>query len=380
MDTTMSGGPAARLPIRPMLLLALALLLVAALGIAVVGALNRVPDPYGLADNGRIAYMQDGDLWVRDTLGGEGRPLIATEDKDGWPLFSRDGRRLVVVREEGPLAEYWVANADGSNLRPLLTDTIIGNGWLAWAADSRTVAVVNEVRGKPYLFIVDTDTGVARQLDLGTLNPREIAWRPGHPGSLLVQATEGIETDLYLVDVDASTARPLGIPIRDTGFGPGYTNSGAAWLPDGETIAYNSVEPDGVTGSEHFRVRFVNADGTGNRPAPGPDDPAIQEAWPIVSPDGESILVHRWTWKSNEAGEGWIAVMPADGSAPARDIGPKIPGGEDTGLAAIWSPDGSTVIVQSANEKKVYEVDPVTGESTELPWTDELPDWQRVRR
>ncbi len=380
VDTLMQTGSAARLPMRPILLLALVALLVAALGIVVVGALNRVPDPYGLADNGRIAYMQDGDLWVRDTLGGDGRPLIATEDTDGWPLFSPDGRRLVVVRYDDPVTEYWVADADGSDLRPLLPDPIIGDGWMDWADDSRTLAVVNERSGRPYVFVVDTETGTVTQLDLGILNPRRVAWRPGHPGTLLVQADDADGTDLFVVETDGSGVRALDLPHTRSSYGPSFTNSGAAWLPDGETIVYNSVEPDGVTGSEHFRVRFVNADGTGDRLAAGPDDPAVQESWPIVSPDGQSILVHRWTWKANDGGEGWLAVMPADGSTPARDIGPRIPGGEDTGLVALWSPDGTTIILRSDNEQQVYEVDPVTGAWTELQWTNELPDWQRVRR
>jgi Tol biopolymer transport system component len=107
-------------------------------------------------------------------------------------------------------------------------------------------------------------------------------------------------------------------------------------------------------------------------------DADAQEAWPLYSPDGRSILVHRWTWTSNGGGEGWLAVMPADGSSPARDVGPRIPGGEDTGLIKSWSPDGTRVLVRAENQRKVYSIDPVTGDYDVVDWTTELPDWQRV--
>jgi hypothetical protein len=104
----------------------------------------------------------------------------------------------------------------------------------------------------------------------------------------------------------------------------------------------------------------------------------VQEAWPVFSPDGRWILVHRWTWKFNAGGEGWLAVMPSDGSAPAHDIGPRIAGGEDTGLTKAWSPDATRVLMRSENTKEVFSIDPIAGDFETLPWTTELPDWQRV--
>ena len=58
--------------------------------------------------------------------------------------------------------------------------------------------------------------------------------------------------------------------------------------------------------------------------------------------------------------------MPADGSAPARDIGPRIPGGEDTGLVKTWSPDGSRILMSTDNTKQVFSIDPITGSYEEI--------------
>jgi Tol biopolymer transport system component len=151
--------------------------------------------------------------------------------------------------------------------------------------------------------------------------------------------------------------------------------------PDGNTIAYNSVEPVPGAGNSHFRVRLINPDGSGDRAVTGPTDPLIQEAWPVYSPDGKWIVVHRWVFKGDSpTAEGWLAVMPADGSAAARDIGPRIPGGEDTGLSKVWSPDGSRVLMRSNNTLQAFSIDPVTGTYDPLTWTSNLPDWQRVAR
>jgi Tol biopolymer transport system component len=381
-----AGAPTGRLASvrmssRPMLLLLLVTvgLLLALASIAIVGSRNRVPQPFGLAANGQLAYTQDNDLYVRDSLTAPGRVLIATPGKDGWPYHSPDGTRILLTVEEPSGKAYdYVANADGTGLRRILPDPIVGNGFWAWAPDSRTVAIVNEVGGFPVLHIASFDDPAVRTVDLGGLSVREISWRPGAPDTILLQATtpDG-RTDLYSVQADGRDLRPLDLPIKQSSFGDGYTNSGATWSPDGATIAYNSVEVDRETRDTHFRVHLVDPDGANDRAVVPPDDPRVQEAWPLYSPDGRWILVHRWTWKSNNGGEGWLAVLPADGSAKARDIGPRIPGGEDTGLVKAWSPDGTRVLMSTRNTKQVFSIDPVTGSVETLPWTTELPDWQR---
>jgi Tol biopolymer transport system component len=354
-------------------------LLVAVAVLVLAGTRKEVLLPFGPARNGQIAFVQDGDLYVRDSLEAPGRVLIATAGAEVWPYYSPDGTQLIVTIEEDGTPFDYVANADGSNLRRLLPDPIFGEGLVVWGPDSRTVAIVNEVRGVPTLFIVDTATDSARPLDIG-VTPRAPAWNPRDPGSIVFQGTDprSGHNDLYSVRTDGTGLRALDLPEKQSGFGVGYTNSGPAFSPDGGTIAYNHVKIDPDTRATHFRVDLVNPDGTNVRPLPAPADPAEQQAWPLYSPDGRWILLHHWTWKSDpRGGEGWLTVVPADGSAPPRQIGPRFPGGEDTGLLKTWSPDGTRVIVQVQNAEQVWSIDPVSGESQRLPWTSFMPDWQR---
>jgi len=370
-------GPLRRARLGPVLLLLAAALLLAALSAWFVGSRPRVPAPFGPAANGMIVYAYHGDLWARDSLTAVDRILVGGAGDQAYPLFSPDGRRLAFSTTIDRRELLMASDADGSHVHQLLPDPLLGAS-LAWSPDSSSLLVVNEVAGRPSLVVVPVDGSPARRLDLGDLVPAEASWQPPDGGLILFHGLrpDGF-VDLYTVKPDGSGLHALGLAATST-YGTGYTLSGATWAPDGRSILVNAVGLDGSGPAERFRVASIAADGTHLRMLPGPADPKVQEAWPVVSPDGRSILVHRWTWKADNGGQGWLAVMPSDGSAPATDIGPRIPGGEDTGLMKTWSPDGTRVLMASGNTTQVFSIDPLSGLQDPLDWADQLPDWQRV--
>ncbi|MCJ7710515.1 MAG: hypothetical protein MUQ32_06735 [Chloroflexi bacterium] len=381
MDTAVPRSSLARrLPVQSLVLLIILALIAVAATAVWVGSQRRVPPPFGPAANGSIAYTANGDIYVREALDAQPRLLLGGPGDDAYPFYSPDGRRFAFSTTIDGKEYLKVADADGSNARQLLPDPLIGAS-AYWMPDSAALGVVTEISSLPKLLIVPVDGSEPRAIDLGTSVPLgDAVPRPpdGRQLILRVQQPDG-HIDLMTVDPITGQTHALGIP-GDLLFGIDYEASGPVWSPDGSRIAYNRVEPapSGDEPSGRFSVHLVNPDGTGDRAMPAPADDAVQEGWPLFSPDGRSILVHRWTWKSSGGGEGWLAVLPADGSAAATDIGPRIPGGEDTGLIKTWSPDGSRVLVRAENEQKVYSIDPATGDYEELPWTTELPDWQRV--
>lgn len=371
-----------RIPIRPLVILALLAALIAATLAAWAGSQRRVPSPFGPAANGSIAYAANGDLYVRDTLTGEGHMLFAGEGTEFGPAYAPDGTYLTFVSTRSDGDHFMVARDDGTAVRELALIPPSGNAQAAWSPDSRSVALIYDVESKPQLTIAGVD-GSSRAIDLGKLRPLDVAWSPPSGARLLIRAemvSKGT-VDLYTLRPDGSDLQPFGLP-GTSAFGTVYTNSGPTWAPDGRTIAFNAIEdnPGSAYGGD-FRVALVNADGTPLPALPGPTIEKVQEGWPAFSPDGSQILVHRWVFKPDSpTAEGWLAVMPADGSAPAHDIGPRIPGGEDTGLTKAWSPDGSRVLMRAGNTKQVYSINPVDGTYELLPWTTDLPDWQRVSR
>jgi Tol biopolymer transport system component len=387
---TAPSGWAGRAPLRPILLLALiALLALAAASIFIAGSRPRLPLPVGPAGNGAIVYPSGGDLLIRDAVTPEaaGRPLVTGPAKQYAPYLSPDGRTVVYV-ETGDGGDYlWAVDIDRANPRQLLGEPI-GEGWSqwSWALDSRHLLVSGVFpNGAKRLYDVRADGSGARELVFDGLVPWEAFWSPTDPDTFLLRAqvTTGVGTQgLYLASADGSIRQRFKLPGQSS-FGPQYTLSGAAWAPDGKSIAYNAITIDRDSLVTHFRVHVINADGTGDRELPGPDDDRINEAWPVFSPAGRQLLVQRFilsTGQDTADGAGWIAVMPADGSEPARDIGARIDDTSKPNTWMDWSPDGTSVLQAIGETGKAYLVDPVTGNATELPWADDIPAWQRVAR
>jgi Tol biopolymer transport system component len=82
----------------------------------------------------------------------------------------------------------------------------------------------------------------------------------------------------------------------------------------------------------------IHANGTGL--APFADTPGYSCGSPKWSPDGKHVAYDTWpidrTWSDSQ-----IAIVPTDGSAPPRLLGP--------GAMPTWSPDGNHLVVHTYN-------------------------------
>ncbi|HET9615417.1 MAG TPA: hypothetical protein VFP22_11440 [Candidatus Limnocylindrales bacterium] len=364
-----------RIPVRPLplrsLAIALVLLALAAAGlILATGSHRRLPPEFGPAGNGPIAFAANGDIFVRDGLTGAITPLVTGPTDDSGPGNSGDGTRLAFVRMEGNLHFLMVANADGSNPVRIL-DKPLADDWESWSNDSTRLAVSLLVDGKKVLKIAAADGSGVTDVPLGDLAPSEVQWRPDDR-QLLVRGTKPDGSiDLYTVNLDGSGLHRLGLPSHQI-FGPDWDLTGITWMPTAGRIAYNAVEPDPVTGQDEFRIHLVNADGTHDLRLPGPVG-GINQAWTTLSPDGKTILAQRFTFQPSE---GWLVLLPADGSGPGREIGTHHVNGDT--MRQIWSPDGKQILLYFGKSDFV-SIDPNTGLETKLAWqVDDLPDWRRV--
>lgn len=385
VDTTLArpallGG---RVPLRSIIVLALLAALIASLAIF-AGSQRRLPPAFGPAANGQIAYVSNGDIYVRDALTGPGRLLIGGDLDQMAPAFSPDGTRMSYVSDVLGSDAFYLANADGSNAVQIATIQPAGNAQAAWAPDSRRMALIYEILGVPTLSIADV-TGRSTPIDLGGLTPWDVAWIPPLGDRLLIRAAAaGDRMDFYTLRPDGSELRALGLD-RVSDFGPQFTLSGPVITPDGKTILFNNAEAAHGTFNEtfmRFRVHLVDIDGRNERALPGPEDPYYSESWPTVSPDGKWIVAHRWAFAHQvENPTSGLVILPVDGSAAARTVGLTFDGGDRTAWFKVWAPDSSRLFVMVEPEPDVshiYSLDPVSGETELLPWADELPDWQRV--
>jgi hypothetical protein len=386
MQLATSRVPSTRVPWRQLVLLAvLAALLAAMLAVYVGTRTPHVPPPFGPAENGRLVYSADGDIVFRDALQDAPRVLMGGPTDDHDPGYSPDGTRLLYLSDEGGKAYLMSASADGTGGIRILDDPIEDGTQVVWAPDSKRVAVVNAPQGVPHLSVIAVDGSGSRLIDLKGLRPTNILWRPPDGHELLVRVIRPVELrpdqspytpiQFYVVDIDGASpgeVRSVGIDPHDN-FGPDWDNSGPEWSQDGSAIYYNVVDPAPGDPPGRYRVHRVNVDGSNDIALP-PPAATVNEAWPIRSPDGKWLLVEHFTWEDQPDAHLTLAVLPADGSGPAHEVGPPVRG-EDVDRA--WSPDGTRILARIGDSKMV-SIDPVSGAYEETGWTaNVLPDWQR---
>ena len=127
--------------------------------IATSSAVKLVPDTdngFGgttFSPDGDFVYYQqfskdepNGALYKVPTLGGSAQKILSTID--GPITFSPDGKQFAYVREnspQGPTSQLMVAEANGSNVRPIATGKL-GADWFdthgpSWSPDGKSIAV-----------------------------------------------------------------------------------------------------------------------------------------------------------------------------------------------------------------------------------------------
>jgi dipeptidyl aminopeptidase/acylaminoacyl peptidase len=377
MDVVARRLPIPAVPLRAIAVVIL-LLIVAIVGLLVgVGSQQRVPPPFGPARNGAFGYGQNDSIYARDSISSPQRLLVGGDGtKNGFWGFSPDGTKMLFQRTETGVDYLMVADADGQHQRRILEQRMVDDV-VAWSPDSRTVAVANDVSGLRTLVLAHVDGSPATSVDIGPVEPTDLAWRPPFGAQLLFRGEQGNgKQDLYLVNSDGTGLHGLGLPSNLI-FGSQWDVSGPSWSPVGDRIAYNQIEPISADPGGHFRIHVVMPDGTGDVTLPGPSEPLVQEAWPVWSPDGRWIAVEHFVF--GEPGEDWLAMLPSDGSVRARDLlnrGPASPGG---GIVKNWSPDGTRVIAYNKGTGRMWSIDPSSGRAEEITWTaGDLPDMRRM--
>jgi Tol biopolymer transport system component len=376
MDLPMRRLRFPAVPLRALIVLALIVALAAAAVFLTVGSRHPLPSPFGPARNGPLAYTTSEAIFVRDTVAAPERVLIGAQaGKVEFAGFSPDGTRLLFVRTIDGSDYLFVADADGRGERKVMASAL-HDAYIAWGPDGRTIALSDEIDFVRKVMLVHLDGTPPTIIDLGDARPTDMAWRPPTGAELLIRATtHGGGQDFFLIRADGTLIRSFGLP-SPLRFGSEWDNSGPAWSPDGALIAYNRVEPLDEGPSGHFRVHVIRADGTGDIALPGPADPSLHEAWPLWSPDGKSIVVARFVFASE--GQGRLAILPADGSARARDIGPTTRGG-DSSVVKTWAPDGTRVISYVKATGETFLIDPVTGTYEKATWNAASePDYRRL--
>ena len=359
MDIAVQPLTSRRFPWRPLLVLALIALMIAAALVAYVGSQQRLPPPFGLARNGLIAFSTaDRDISAVDPATGEIRPLITGPTEDIAPWFAPDGRHFMFVRTVEDGAAYWIADADGSNARQIVPPDV---EWFEWSPSGDRVVVQRIVGTDVVTSVVDVATGESRTLDFG-MEIHGPIWRPNH--DQIVFTSEDLGSQGFYI-VDAEGTEPTWI---QTALG---TVNSPSLSPDGRSIAYATWET-GVDGRQG-RIHVLDLETGKDREPAWAGSAGTEELTPMFSPDGTRLLIERY------AVDGYRLVV-----APVAGGGPEVTLGEphlefSHGMSAVWSPDGKTILVTYNDDKRtwLYATDGSSEERVTWTTTGALT-WQRL--
>jgi Tol biopolymer transport system component len=366
MQLTMHRLNAPRLA--PLLLL-VGLLIAALLATAIyVGTRPKVPPPFGVATNGRIAFLSDTQIYTAEPDGSGLLQLTNDESGAATPVFSHDGTRIAYKRlsadnPPGAPALYGglvVANSDGTN--PIvIAERVVGMSPTAWSPDDREVLWTGTaVDGSDEQVFVAPADGSSPPLQVGDRST--FNWGPNwSPDGSKISYVSG--TDFYVMNRD-------GTEIRKVSQGTYEENNSGAWNPDGNVLVFEAGR------SSDHDLWLVGLDGT---PEHVLARSFYTETTPAFSPDGQWVAFLRVApdFRSTQAG-----VIRVDGSGERM-----LPGAY--GFSGVmWSPDGTRLLVGGSNPALVYELDPFGSEKPrlhDLPGSPqfpngeaELPAWQRL--
>lgn len=366
-------------------------------------------------DGTQVAFVWDGpeennaDIYVK--VAGSEEPLRLTTDpaRDDVPAWSPDGRWIAFVRitSADSRGDVLVVPALGGVERKV-GETVFGDRYsgpnLAWTSDSKWLAVRDNSRSIPGLYLISVETGEMRLLLERPVKKGDRGEAFSADGRRLAFCRSG---SLYVVELEG--LKPKGAPRRLTHEANTVVGS-PAWSPNQQDIIFQRHGSAGR--ATLWRVR---ADGS-QLPSPIPDtgtsafDPAVSRTgrlayaqgiydaniWRLplrgagvsagppvrliassrfdgsmaLSADGRHVA-----FTSTRTGSEQIWVADSDGSRPVQLTYYS----EGFAGSPRWSPDGKLIAYDAVfnDQKDIYIVPASGGSSTKFTHIGDnwLPSW-----
>jgi Tol biopolymer transport system component len=246
--------------------------------------------------NGKIAFVDGGDIWVMNPDGTAKTQLTSAPESDSEPDWSPDGTRIAFdrcdpvgpCRSPGSAHSVYVMDADGSNQHLVVAGTthFWGTG-PSWSPDGTRIAYVSGAA--PRIWTVNADGSNPADLPISGSVLDEESIPLWSPDGLEIAFTACIDCEALL----------YGIAVVPAGGGAwravGPFGIGLDWSPDSAYLLQSAF------GDYMYRIR---RDGTDQQLISfGPQ----LASW---SPDGSKIAV------DDPLATDQVIVMNADGSSP----------------------------------------------------------------
>ena len=149
--------------------------------------------------------MSDGNA------GGDARRVTIGRGTDNVsPSFSPEGRRLAFTSGRVGHPEVYLADVDGTNVEPLVTDVSAENGYRSnpdWSPDGRQIVFQQQIGGIFQLMITTLRERSVRQLTSEGRN-EDPSWAPDGRHVVFSTTRTGVR-ELFVLDVESGRARQL---------------------------------------------------------------------------------------------------------------------------------------------------------------------------
>ena len=352
-----------------------------------------VPEQPALGPDGRVVYvLRTADveadrthraLWIAGP--GDAAPRRLTRGPgDTSPAWSPDGTRLAFLRDK----QIWLLPADGGEPEAV-TDLPLGAGAPAWSPDGTRIAFVAPVNRTPeagdkapmvtrrvdyqadgagllrsvrkHVFVVDPETGTAKQVTDGDWHAGDPAWSPDST-TLAFAAATAPDADLiarapvHLLDVTDEQAE-LRVAGLEDGFGGPVT-----WTPDGSALLVVGMDGPPVGHAGLLRVPLDGAPVTDLAASLDrnvmPGGPGYPGALPTFADDGRSVL-----FCVRDRGCTHLYAVDVDGGTPRPVVA-----GAGRLVSGLSVAGGAAVVVLTTPESfgEVVRVDLSDGTETVL--------------
>ncbi len=366
LSTLTAALPTRRLPLRPLIAVAILVALLVASIALYAGSQKRLPPLFGPAVNGLVLTNNAaGDIVAADPDSGAIRTIVAGPGLC-CSTIAPTGQRITFMHSPtgaGAPTGLTVANLDGSVIREIPGDDLAA-GWLEWAPAGDRLVITASTR----VVIVDIATGTVTPIT-GTSDVTHASWI-GATGDILltshVSGTLPENTTLRVGRLAAGkTSDPTDIATLQ------FAIEFPLVSPDGSRFLYNIWGPEGRLHGDVHVFDFATAT----------DRPITEEAFndgiiwenPVWAPDSAHFAVER----IDSDGYYQIAIIPATGGDPVL-VGSKVPTPED-GALIHFSPDGMSLLATYRKTQTTWIYPVAGGVGRQVTWTTtEDNDWQRL--
>ena len=132
-------------------------------------------------DGRRLVYSvgtTDSNIWRLDLTAKDAAPesLIASTQRDVFPQYSPDGRRIAFYSNRSGTYQIWTCDADGSRAVAITSMNRSTTGSPRWSPDGRTIAFDSNVSGRYQVYTVSADGGKVKQVTSAETSHYAAGW------------------------------------------------------------------------------------------------------------------------------------------------------------------------------------------------------------